>query len=187
MFSARLIKPIVLLATLLVILFSLAGCEGITDDLLPSGDDNRPAVVAGSIGTQVTQQSPDFSLLDTLGNSRGLYNELDTSNGVVLYFIMWCPVCDIHARHMLIEVMPNFPSVQFFLVDYVSGSVLLSRDEQVSNGYAGIDTLVDLNQEVFNLYQASMGTTIVIDKGRIVRMNENYNDGVKLIETLEAL
>ena len=33
-----------------------------------------------------------------------------------------------------------------------------------------------------------MGTTVVIDSaGNIVRMNEDYKDGVKLIETLQAL
>lgn len=183
MFSVRSI----ILAASLAVLFSLAGCGGITDDLVPSGDDNRPSVVAGSIGTQVTQQSPDFSLLDTRGNSRGLSAELVANDAVVLYFIMWCPICDAHASHMRADVMPNFPDVKFFLVDYVSGSVLASRDEQVSNGYSDISTLVDTDQAVFNLYKASMGTTVVIDKGSIVRMNEDYKDGVKLTETLQAL
>jgi len=176
--------PVVLLVTFL----GLAGCDGITDDLLPSGEDKRPAVEAGTIGTQVGQQSPDFSLSDTLGNSRGLYAELAIpKDGVVLYFNMWCPICDAHASHMRAEVMPNFPAVSFFLVDYVTGSLSASRDAQLSNGYADIETLVDAVQEVFNLYQASMGTTVVIDKNGIVRMNEDYKDGVKLTEILQAL
>ena len=182
MFSARLIA--------LVALLGLAGCDGITDDLKPSGDDKRPDVVAGSMGTQVGQQSPDFSVLDTLGNSRGLYAELadpDVS-GVVLYFDMWCPICDVHASHMRAYVMPDFPAVSFFLVDYVTGSVTASRAAQLSNGFADIETLVDADQALFNLYNASMGTTIVIDSaGNIVRMNEDYKDCVKLIETLQAL
>ncbi|MCK5394774.1 MAG: redoxin domain-containing protein [Gammaproteobacteria bacterium] len=184
MFSARLIMPAVLLVTS----FSLAGCSGISDDLAPSGDDKRPAVEAGTIGTRVGQQSPDFSMLDTLGNSRGLYAELAIpKDAVVLYFIMWCPVCDEHADDMRNNVIPNFPDVRFFLVDYVSGSVLASRDEQLSNGYADITTLVDFNQAVFKMYQASMGTTVVIDGTGIVRMNEDYKDGVKLTETLQVL
>ncbi|MCK4676078.1 MAG: hypothetical protein KAT61_09170, partial [Gammaproteobacteria bacterium] len=151
MFSARLI--------ILVSLLSLAGCDGLTDDLNPSGADKRPAVEAGTIGTQVTQQSPDFSVLDTLGSSRGLYDELASSTGVVLYFTMWCPICDEHASHMRVNVIPNFPDVSFFLVDYVTGSVSVSRATQLSNGYADIKTLVDANQALFNLYEASMGTT----------------------------
>lgn len=182
MFSVRLI--------ILVALLGLAGCDGLTDDLKPSGDDKRPDVVSGSMGTQVGQQSPDFSVLDTLGNSRGLYAELAEPgvSGVVLYFNMWCPICDAHASHMRTKVMPDFSAVSFFLVDYVTGSVVNSRAAQLSNGYADIETLADADQAVFNLYQASMGTTIVIDSaGYIVRMNEDYKDGVKLIETLQAL
>ena len=180
MFSARLI--------ILVALLGLAGCEGITDDLVPSSDDNRPAVEEGSDGTQVGQLSPDFSAFDTLGNTRGLYDELSTSTGVVLYFTMWCPICDTHASHMRAEVMPNFPTVQFFLVDFVSGSIAASRTAQLANGYGDIETLADIDQKLYGLYNASMGTTVVIDSaGNIVRMNEDYKDGVKLIETLEAL
>lgn len=188
MFSARLIKQAVLPIVLLAFSLGLAGCDGISDDLNPSGDDRRPDVVAGSIGTQVGQQSPDFSLFDTLGNSRGLFAELALpKNGVVLYFTMWCPICDVHSSHMRAEVMPLFPDVSFFLVDYVTGSISASRSAQLANGYGDIETLVDADQLVFNLYNASMGTTIVVDKDGIVRMNEDYKDGVKLTETLQAL
>ncbi|RKZ67186.1 MAG: hypothetical protein DRQ44_05955 [Gammaproteobacteria bacterium] len=184
MFSVRLIMRAVSLAALL----GLAGCDGITDDLRPSGDDNRPVVEEGILGTQVGQISPDFSMLDSLGNTRGLYDELSTSTGVVLYFTMWCPICDTHMSHMRSEVMPNFPTVQFFLVDFVSGSVAASRSAQLSSGYGGIETLVDSDQALYGSYDASMGTTVVIDSaGNIVRMNEDYKDGVKLTETLQAL
>jgi peroxiredoxin len=184
MFSARLI----MLAGLLIATLGLAGCGGISDDLLPSSDDRRPDVEEGSSGTQVGQLSPDFLLTNTLNIDRGLYNELSNSTGVVLYFTMWCPICDAHASHMRAQVMPNFPNVSFFLVDYVTGSISNSRAAQLSNGYADIETLVDANQLAFDLYLASMGTTIVIDSvGNIVRMNEDYKDGVKLIATLQAL
>jgi peroxiredoxin len=184
MFSVRLFIRIVLLG----ISLGMAGCDGITDDLKPSSDDNRPVVEEGSHGTQVSQMSPNFWLEDTLSVNRGLYNELSKSSGVVLYFTMWCPICDTHMSHMRANVMPNFPDVSFFLVDFVSGSVTASRNAQLSNGYGGIETLADVNQAVFDLYDASMGTTVVIDSdGKIVRMNEDYKDGVKLIETLEAL
>jgi peroxiredoxin len=175
-------------AALLFVSLGLAGCDGITDDLAPSSEDKRPPVEEGILGTQVGQISPDFSALDTLGNSRGLYDELSTSTGVVLYFTMWCPICDAHASHMRAEIIPNFPTVQFFLVDFVSGSVAASRTAQLSNGYGDIETLADIDQKLFNSYNASMGTTVVIDSaGNIVRMNEDYKDGVKLKETLLAL
>lgn len=184
MYSAKSI----LMSGLLFASLGLAGCGGITDDLAPSGTDKRPDVPAGTMGTQVGQQSPDWSLSDTLGNSRGLYAELAIpKDGVVLYFNMWCPICDSHASHMRINVIPDFPGVSFFLVDYVTGSIAASRDAQLANGYSDIQTLADTVQEVFNLYQASMGATVVIDKNGIVMMNEDYKDGVKLYETLQAL
>ena len=44
------------------------------------------------------------------------------------------------------------------------------------------------DQAVLDLYQATMGTTVVINSvGNIVEMNEDYKDGVKLTETLQAL
>jgi len=175
------------MVSLLSILLTLSGCGGVTDDLKPSGDDNRPAVEVGTMGTQVGQQSPDFSMLDTLGNSRGLYDELTKATGVVLYFNMWCPICDAHASHMRKEIIQNFPAVSFFLVDYVTGSITNSLAAQKAYGFTDIDTLVDIDQAVLGLYQATMGTTVVIDKDGIVRMNEDYKDGVKLTETLQAL
>ena len=188
MFFARWIKPIALLITLLVVSLGLAGCDGITDDLNPSSDDNRPAVEEGSLGTQVGQQSPDFSVLDTLGQPRGLYDELGTSTGVVLYFTMWCTACDLDIDHMRTNVIPNFPEVTFFLVDFVSDTVTASRISQLANGHGDIETLADIDNVLTNLYGDSMGITVVIDSaGNIVRMNETYKDGVKLIETLEAL
>ena len=178
-----------IIAALLIVSYGLAGCDGMTDDLLPTGDDERPYVEAGTIGTQVGQQSPDWSLYDTLGNSRGLYDELTKPDvtGVVLYFTMWCPICEAHMQDMRIEVIPNFPTVKFFLVDYVSGTITNSRHAQEDSNYTDIETLVDTGQEVLDLYQATMGTTVVIDSAGIVRMNEDYKDGVKLTETLQAL
>ena len=186
MSSARLIATVLFLVTLI----GLSGCDGISDDLLPSGEDKRPDVEAGTIGTQVGQQSPDFALSDTLGNSRGLYDELTKPGvtGVVLYYTMWCPICEVHMKDLRKNVVPSFPTVKFFLVDYVSGSISLSLATQQAYGYTSIDTLVDTDQAVLDLYQATMGTTVVINSdGNIVEMNEDYKDGVKLTETLQAL
>jgi len=177
MFSARLIKQAAFSSLFLAASLLLTACDGMVDDLAPSGEDKRPVVDTSIIGTQVGQITEDFTLQDTLYAYRSLHTELDTpasTTGVVLYFTMWCPICDSHASHMRTFVMPNFPDVQFFLV--------------VDNGYTNIDTLADVSQEVFNLYKASMGTTVVIGSAeKRVRMNEDYKDGVKLIETLQAL
>jgi len=179
---ARVVRAIVISAVLLVV-----GCQGTSDDLMPSGADKRPDVVAGSMGTRVDQQSPDFAVQDTLGNSYALSTELATADAVVLYFTMWCPICDSHASHMRSATIPDFPQVKFFLVDYVTGSIAASRSAQLSNGYASSTVLVDDDLSLYNLYQASMGTTVVIDSTGIVKMNEDYKDGVKLRAVLESL
>lgn len=173
--------------TLLALAVLLSACQEIGEDLAPSSEDRRPTVTAGSPGTQVGQQSPDFSVPDTLAVDHTLSTELMSSQGVVLYFTMWCPICDSHASHMRTAIMPDFPTVNFYLVDYVTGSVTASRSAQLSNGYGSSTVLVDADQSLFNLYQASMGTTVVIDGSGIVRMNEDYKDGVKLRAVLEAL
>ena len=181
------VKTTVVKAMAIFALLLVAGCQEIGDDLTPSGADRRPDVVAGSIGTQVDQQSPDFAVQDTLGNSYALSTEVATADAVVLYFTMWCPICDSHASHMRSATIPDFPQVSFFLVDYVTGFITASRSAQLSNGYAGSTVLVDVDQSLFDLYQASMGTTVVIDSTGIVKMNEDYKDGVKLRAVLEAL
>ena len=180
-------KGVKVIAASALLLLMLIGCQDITDDLSPSGADKRQDVVAGSIGTQVDQQSPDFAVQDTLGVSRALSTELASADGIVLYFTMWCPICDSHASHMRSAIIPDFPQVRFFLVDYVTGSITASRSAQLSNGYGSSTVLVDVDQSLFDLYRASMGTTVVIDSTGIVHMNEDYKDGVKLRAVLEAL
>ena len=166
----------------------LSGCGGgIGDDLSPSGEDKRPVVEPGSIGTQVGQLSPDFTVQDTLDNTHMLSMELAGADAVVLYFTMWCPICDSHSSHMRATIIPDFPAVKFFLVDYVTGSIAASRSAQLSGGYATSTVLVDTDQSLLALYAASMGTTVVIDGAGIVRMNEDYKDGSKLRQTLDAL
>jgi hypothetical protein len=88
---------------------------------------------------------------------------------------------------MRAATIPDFPQVSFFLVDYVTGSITASRSAQLSNGYGSSTVLVDVDQSLFDVYQASMGTTVVIDNAGIVQMNEDYKDGVKLRAVLESL
>ncbi len=159
------------------------------DDLAPSGADERPAVQAGTTGPFVSQIAPDFTVSDSLGNSLSLSSVRASAQGVVLYFTMWCPICDTHMSNMRSNVVPLFPNVRFLLVDYVSGSVANARNAEVANGYAGsqFTVLADTNQAVLGTYAATMGTTVVIDSAGIIQMSEDYKDGVRLIDVLGSL
>lgn len=159
------------------------------DDLNPSGEDKRPDVQSGTTGPAVGQKAPGFTISDSLGNSISLSSVLAASNGVVLYFTMWCPVCDTHMSHMRSDIVPSYPNVNFLIVDYVSGSVANARNAEISNGYSGsqFTVLADTNQAVLDAYRATMGTTVVIDSTGIVRMNEDFKDGTRLMTILSGI
>ena len=160
-------------------------------DLYPSGEDKRAPVDSSTIGASVGQMAPDFDLSDTEDNNVTMFTELFNHDAIVLYYTMWCPICDSHMSHMRTQVIPKYPNVSFLIIDYVSGTVVLSRDAQLSNGYADLTVLVNnIPQDVLSLYEATMGTTVVIENAGshgIVRMNEDYKDSVKLTATLDAL
>jgi peroxiredoxin len=166
------------------IVFVLASCG---TDLLPSGTDKRPPVQCGSVGPNVCQNAPDFTLSDSLGTSVTMSTSLASSKGVVLYFTMWCPVCDTDMTNMR-SIMPAFPNVTFLVADYVSGTVADARNAEVSNGYAGSGFIIlaDTQQTVLNLYNATMGTTVVIDRNGVIMMNESYKSD-KLQSVLAGL
>jgi len=176
---------------LFLMLMMFIGCGNTLNDLNPSGSDKRPAVQSGTDGPAVGQNAPDFTISDTLGTGVTLSSVLTGTavDGVVLYFTMWCPTCDIHMSNMRSTEIPNFPNVRFFAIDYVSGSVAEARSEELANGYAGsgFTVLADTHQSVLGLYQATMGSTIVIDRSGVVRMNEDYKDGVRLQTVLSGL
>jgi hypothetical protein len=91
--------------------------------------------------------------------------------------------------HMRSSQIPGFPNVRFYAVDYVSGTVADARNAEISNGYdgSGFTVLADTQQTVLSLYQATMGTTVVIDRTGVVRMNEDYKDGSRLQTVLSGL
>ena len=172
---------------LVALVLVLTACN----DLYPSGEDKRAPVDPNTIGSSVGQMAPDFDLSDTENNMVNMFFELNSTSGIVLYFTMWCPICESHMDHMRKYVIPNYPNVKFFIDDYVSGTVDQSRTAQEEHFYTDMTVLVNnIPQNVLSLYEATMGTTVVIENAGshgIVRMNEDYKDATRLIDKLNAL
>ena len=87
------------------------------------------------------------------------------------------------------STVPLFPDVNFYLVDYVSGSVSDAASSATANGYAGsvFKSLADTGHILLANFQGTMGTTVVVDGSGIIRMNEDYRDGANLRATLNTL
>jgi len=174
----------------------LVACGGVEDDLWPSDEDRRGSVAAGSVGSLPGQTAADFQVQDSVGDAVRLADYLSggatPADAVVLYFTMWCPICLSHSDHMLGTVVPRFRDrgeVVYALVDYVSGSVALSRAAEQANGYAGSDfvVLADVDQALFDQFDAAMGTIVVIGPDGVIRLNEDYRTGANLAASLDAL
>jgi len=181
----------------LALMLPLGACGGaLNDDLFPSDSDQRGAVTPGSVGHLPGQVAADFAVTDTLSLPFTLSDHLtggsDPADAVVLYFTMWCPTCLSHSDHLLGSVVPRFVgrgAVVYALVDYVSGSVALSRASEIANGYAGspFSVLADVDQSVFGQFNAAMGTTVVIAPDGVVQMNEDYRTGANLVAALDGM
>ena len=173
---------------LLVLALLLSGCQ---ENLNPSGEDKRPAVDTSLVGHQVGQIAPDFTLESTLlGTTEShytLYTETASYDAVVFYFTMWCPVCDEHMSDIRARYVSNYPNVRFLLVDYVNSSVADARTSQQGAGYADMVTLADTANLAENLYDGTMGTTVVVSAANRVLMNQDYSDGRKLGQVLRDL
>lgn len=171
---------------LALLICSAAGCG---DNLIPSGEDKRPPVQSGTTGPSVGQNAPTFSVPAITGSTVTLTSALAGKKGVVLYFTMWCPICDSHMSHMLSTTVPTFPDVTYLAVDYVSGSLADTASSASTNGYAAtaLTVVADLGHGMQQGYQGTMGTTVVIDRNGIVRMNEDYRDGSRLQAVLASL
>jgi len=157
----------------------LAGCGNTMGDLNPSGLDKRPPVEPGSIGTEVGQISPDFTISDTHGNDVTLSSIVPTAQGVVLYFTMWCTLCKGDMSQMQSSAIPAFPNVRFYAVDYVSGTVAEAAAAEAENSAytTGFTVLADTHQILSGnsgLYKGTMGIVVVIDRNGVIRMNEEY-------------
>jgi peroxiredoxin len=160
----------------LCLFVSLSACQ---QDLIPSGEDTRAA--------GVPSVSPDFTVSLSDGSDFTLSSALTEHDAVVLYFSMWCPVCDEHMQHLRDSFVPAYPNVQFVLVDYVSNSISSTYKNQRSAGYMDFLTISDHNNYLQNLFAGTMGSTLVIDKNFVVQMAENFKAGEQLSTVLNSL
>jgi peroxiredoxin len=160
---------------LLPFLLLLSAC-GIGDDLFPSGADQRPAVIPGSIGPAVGQVAPDFTIPDLAGAPVSLYSTLASSRGVVLYFTMWCPICDAHMSDLRANALPAYPDIPILVIDYLSGSPAAAKASQVASGWdvPGFTYLADVDGSLERFYGAGMAV-VVIGHDQVVRMNGEYS------------
>jgi peroxiredoxin len=176
---------------LFAVVLLFVGCGEFSDDLFPTDADRREIPETDAVGPRVGQQAPDFSTVNSANDSFQLSSELAglTQKAVVLYYAMWCPICNSHLDHMLQVQLPQFPDTKFIVIDYVSGSVQDVRSNVVSNGYskARLTVVADLDNSILDSFEATMGTTVVIDASGIIRMNEDYKDGSRLSQILNEL
>ncbi|NRA24577.1 MAG: hypothetical protein HRU08_08900 [Oleispira sp.] len=166
------------LANLLLISFLLTAC---LEDLTPESKDLR------SMSDEDPSHAENFIATTTLNQSIMLKDELLTHDAVVLYFTMWCPLCDSHMSHIRSHVINHYPNVAFYMVDYVSGNISQSRSSQVANGYKDLTLLVDNLQSLLNTFDATMASVVVIDNHNSILLNEDYKDGSRLINTLNNI
>lgn len=170
---------------ILMLAVTLAGCG---DNLVPSGADQRPPVQAGSTGPGVGQNAADFSVSEISGTTVTRASALSGKKAIVLYFTMWCPICDEQAAQMQ-TMIPSYPDVGFYLVDYVSGSVTDAATAALANGFTGVGfgILADTGHQLQNSLQGTMGTTVVIDASGVIRLNEDFRNGSRVQAVLAGL
>ena len=167
----------------------LGGCQDVTDDLKPDDSDKRDTITSGSEGAAPNQVAKDFSITTSAGATFTLSDYLkggsNSSDIIVLYFTMWCPVCLSHSDHIYNNVIPIYKTrgqVTYALVDYVSGDVATSRAAEIANGYDGSDfiTLVDKDHILMDQFNGTMAKLVVIDNSGTILLNEEYRSGEAL-------
>ncbi|GFO59180.1 hypothetical protein GMST_15050 [Geomonas silvestris] len=173
------------LGMILLLCVALAGCG---DNLVPSGTDQRPPVQSGSTGPGVGQNAADFSVSEISGTTVTRASALSGKKAIVLYFTMWCPSCDEQTAQLQ-TMIPSYPDVGFYLVDYVSGSVTDAAAAALANGFTGVGfgILADTGHQMQNSLQGTMGTTVVIDAAGVILLNEDFRNGSRLQAALAGL
>jgi len=161
-------------AAALAMALALSGCGGMADDLFPSGKDLSGGTV-GTTGPAANQTAPDFTLAAAAGGEVTLSGALAGSRGAVLYFTMWCDVCDRHMSDMERELFAAFPDVRFLALDYVSGSAADAAMSELNAGWAdrGFVTLADVGAVQARFFKTYMAV-VVVDRDRMVRYRGEY-------------
>lgn len=168
-----------LMALIFVSAFLLAGCQ---EDLFPSNDPLNSQSEA-RVGATIS----DFEFSLSTNSLDQLSNRLQTHDAVVLYFTMWCPVCDSHMSHIRSQFKSQYPDVDIIFVDYVSGTINNARGAQTSSGYSDFDVIADYDDQLQSYLGGTMASTIVIDKNFTVLMNEEFKTGSQLSLVLNDL
>ena len=162
------------------------------DNLLPSDEDKRPTIVAGTEGHLPTQKSKDFTLSRTDNQDVTLSNYLengsDASDAILIYFTMWCSTCAAHTSDIVSTIKPLFnnKNIHYLVVDYVSGSLastIVEKENNISDSW-GLEVLSDFQHTVKDQLHGGMGVTIVIDSDGTILYNQDYGNGLKVIDAL---
>lgn len=170
---------------LYLFLFSLA-CGGTSNDLTPSSEDLRNTSNSG-VGSNIGQQAPLQSETNSFGTSIDLPTRLKSHDAMLLYFTMWCPVCDAHSQHIRSQILTKFANVDVHLVDFVSSNQTSSWGAQMSGGYSDFSTLIDPNNSLEQRFGGAMGKTIIVHSNGNIIFNEGYKDGTRVLEALNSL
>lgn len=156
----------------------LAGCQ---EDLVTESPE------AKSLSGQQGEMVSDFSATLNTGNTLNLSQRLNDHDAVVLYFTMWCVVCDSHTSQLKNAIEPAHGNVDIILVDYISASLSYSRESQQNQGFMSFDVITDLDGNLEQSFSATMGTIVVIDKNFVVRMNQYFSDNQSVFTALDQL
>ena len=165
--------------TVLLFVFCMTGCQ---EDLMPSNDPIESTLVS-----REGEVIDDLLFTFSDGTSSSISERLSTHDAVVLYFTMWCPICDAHMSHIRSQIKPQYNNVDFIFVDYVSGSVVETMKVQRSSGYTDFDVIADINNELEIYFNGTMATTIIIDKNFIVKLNSLFKTGNEIKDKLDTL
>ena len=162
------------------------------ENLLPSNDDKRPAVIAGTEGHLPSQKVSSFTLTSTDNQTVNLSDYLQggssPADAVVLYFTMWCSTCAAHTGDIVSTIKPLFAgdNIEYIIVDYVSGSVvdtIREKESNISDSW-GLTVLSDYQNIAKDQLHGGMGVTIVIDNDGTIMFNQDYGNGLKVIDAL---
>jgi peroxiredoxin len=173
------IRSKILLITVISCIF-ITGCQ---EDLFPSNDQLTMESLAEVGSTLEFDLNFEFST----GETENLNQQLENHDLVVLYFTMWCPVCDSHMSHIRQNFVNQYQNVKFILVDYVSGSISSSRGAQLASGYEDLIVVSDYSGELKARLNGTMATTLVIDQNLVIHMNEDFKTGSRLKSVLDTL